>query len=185
MMARPLTLIEVSQRMNAGTDEECFALSEFLDSFYGFLRGGYVAAAQASIDAEPEPLADFVAHAHLGAVGEHLALRWGLVVPPWTNHPSRFLKSPHFTSPLEGLKALCIAESPSAFRRRMIFTEAEPLRRARFPRAPGGRALEANEIVSGQAVPNVRARATPPPCQAATMPALALAATLRTTPERG
>jgi hypothetical protein len=114
-----------------------------------------------------------------------LALRWGLTVPAWTNHPSRFLKTPFFTTPLEGLKALCIAESPSAFRRRMIFTEAEPLRRARFPRAPGGRALEANEIIAGQPVPNVRARATPQNCQAATMPALALAATLRPTPERG
>ena len=185
MMARPLTLIEVSQRMNAGTDEECFALSEFLDSFYGFLRGGYVAAAQASIDAEPEPLADPVAHAHLGAVGEHLALRWGLMVPPWTNHPSRFLKTPHFTTPLEGLKALCIAESPSAFRRRMIFTEAEPLRRARFPRAPGGRALQANEIISGQAVPSVRLRAAPQSYQPAApvTPTLALSARARTAPD--
>ncbi len=31
------------------------------------------------------------------------------------------------------MKALLIAESPVAFRRRLIFTEAEPLRRARMP----------------------------------------------------
>lgn len=29
----------------------------------------------------------------------------------------------------------CAAQSPTAFRRRLIFTEAEPLRRARMPRA--------------------------------------------------
>jgi hypothetical protein len=52
----------------------------------------------------------------------------------WTQEPSRFLHRPYFTTPIEGLKALLIAESPIAFRRRLIFTEAEPLRRARMPR---------------------------------------------------
>jgi hypothetical protein len=65
-----------------------------------------------------------------------LARRWGLTIPPWSDDPSRFLKRPYFTSPLEGLKALLIAESPLAFRRRLIFTEAEPLRRARMPLTP-------------------------------------------------
>ena len=40
---------------------------------------------------------------------------------------------PYFTTTLEGLKALLIAESPIAFRRRLIFTEAKPLHRARMP----------------------------------------------------
>jgi hypothetical protein len=66
-------------------------------------------------------------------VGEHLARRWALTIPAWTNDPSRFLRQPYFTTPLEDLKALLIAESPIAFRRRLIFTEAEPLRRARMP----------------------------------------------------
>jgi hypothetical protein len=74
-----------------------------------------------------------------GAAGEHLARRWGLVIPPWTDDPSRFLKRPHFTTPLEDLKALLIVESPIAFRRRLIFTEAEPFRRARMPRGEAGR----------------------------------------------
>ncbi len=34
----------------------------------------------------------------------------------------------------ERMKGFLLAESPSAFRRRMIFTEAEPLRRARMLR---------------------------------------------------
>ena len=47
---------------------------------------------------------------------------------------------------MDGMKAICLAESPTAFRRRLIFTEAEPLRRARLPRDANGRALEAHEI---------------------------------------
>jgi hypothetical protein len=31
---------------------------------------------------------------------------------------------------------MLLAQSPQAFRRRLIFTEAEPLRRARMPRSP-------------------------------------------------
>jgi hypothetical protein len=38
---------------------------------------------------------------------------------------------PH-TLTLEGLKALLLVERPIAFRRRLIFTEAEPLRCARM-----------------------------------------------------
>jgi hypothetical protein len=66
-----------------------------------------------------------------------LARRWNLAaVPAWTDDPSRFLHETHFTTPIESLKAMLLAQSPLAFRRRMIFTEAEPLRRARMPRAP-------------------------------------------------
>ena len=72
----------------------------------------------------------------LGAVGEHLARRWGLAVPAWTNDAKRFLHEPYFTTPIENLKAMLLVQSPLAFRRRLIFTEAEPLRRARMPRGP-------------------------------------------------
>ncbi len=83
---------------------------------------------------EPAALDDAREHALLGAAGEHLARRRKLSIPEWTNDPSRFLKRPYFTSPVEGFKAMLIAESPLAFRRRLIFTEAEPFRRARMPR---------------------------------------------------
>jgi len=85
------------------------------------------------IDEEPAPLPDPRQHAVLGAVAEHLARRWRLAIPPWSEHPSRFLHEPWFPTPLEDLKAMLLAESPLAFRRRMIFVEREPLRRARMP----------------------------------------------------
>ena len=72
----------------------------------------------------------------LGGVGEHLARRWNLTIPAWTEDSSRFLHRPYFTTTLKGLKALLLVESPIAFRRRLIFTAAEPLRRARMPTGP-------------------------------------------------
>jgi hypothetical protein len=123
-------LAEVARRRNEG-EEFALLLVEFLDTFYGALEPG---CAQALIADEPETLAQAEEHALLGGVAEHLARRWHLAIPDWVNDPSRFLRRPYFTSPLEGFKALLIAESPLAFRRRLIFTEAEPLRRARMPR---------------------------------------------------
>lgn len=131
-MNRPHTLAEVARRINAGEQEFSPAMREFLDEFYGALR---TAAAFELIAAEPEPIRDPRQHAFLGAAGEHLARRWNLPIPAWTEDRSRFLKRPYFTTPLEGLKAMLLVESPLAFRRRLIFTEAEPLRRARMPRA--------------------------------------------------
>jgi hypothetical protein len=74
--------------------------------------------------------------AYLGAMAEHLARRWGLAVPGWVDEPRRFLDRPYFVDNLQLMKPVLLRDSPIAFRRRLIFTEAEPLRRARFPR-PG------------------------------------------------
>jgi hypothetical protein len=129
-MNRPDTLAEVARRVSGG---EPFwpTLHEFLDEFYMNPE-----RRAAMIADGPSRLADARDHAMLGAVGEHLARRWGLSVPSWTDEPSRFLHQPYFTTPIENLKAMLLAQSPLAFRRRMIFTEAEPLRRARMPRQP-------------------------------------------------
>ena len=72
-----------------------------------------------------------VRDAYLAATAEHLALRFGLAVPGWTDGPVRFLARPFFAGGLESLKAILIAESPSAFRRRLIFVGADALYRPR------------------------------------------------------
>lgn len=125
---RPNTLDEVGRRRNNG-EEFSGLLREFLDQFYGALP----TRASLLIAEAPPILASQIEHAMLGAIGEHLARRWNLPIPAWTNDPSRFLRRPYFTTSLEGLKPLLLVESPIAFRRRLIFTEAEPLRRARMP----------------------------------------------------
>lgn len=133
-MKRPATLTEVARRRNDG-EEFGPLVAEFLDTFYGALKRS-AAEAAACIAIAPEPIADERQHALLGAVGEHLARRWGLAIPAWSNDSSRFLSRPYFTTELDGFKAMMLAQSPLSFRRRLIFTEAEPLRRARMPRAP-------------------------------------------------
>jgi hypothetical protein len=127
-MNRPDTLAEVARRLKAETQPCHAAMAGFLDSFYM-----QPARRQAMIDPEPELTGDEILDVTLGAMGEHLARRWGLAIPDWTEKPARFLKRPHFPTPLEDLKPLLIAQSPLAFRRRLIFVEHEPLRRARMP----------------------------------------------------
>ena len=106
------------------------AVSEFLDEFY--LSGP--AERQRMIGEEPGLTGVVFQDAYVGAVGEHLARRWGLGIPAWADDPRRFLESPHFPDYMELAKPVFLRDSPIAFRRRLIFTEAEPLRRARFPR---------------------------------------------------
>ena len=83
--------------------------------------------------AEPPRLRDERHDAWLGAMAEHLARRWNLAIPPWAADDSRDVAQPWFVTSLgPGLAPLLLVESPIAFRRRRIFTEAEPLRRARM-----------------------------------------------------
>jgi hypothetical protein len=127
-MNRPNTLAEVADRLKADKQSMHVAMAGFLDSFYTQPE-----RRQAMIDPEPQLLRDAILDATVGGVGEHLARRWNLTIPAWTEHPGRFLKQPYFPTPLEKLKPMLIAQSPLAFRRRMIFVEHEPLRRARMP----------------------------------------------------
>jgi hypothetical protein len=121
---RPATLQEVSTRALAG---EAFdpLLREFLDTFYS-AKPEKMAAAIRGAPARIGAVHD----AYLAAVAEHLALRFGLEVPRWTEGSERFLAEPFFAGGLETLKAILLAESPLAFRRRQIFVSANALSRA-------------------------------------------------------
>ncbi|MBM3523829.1 MAG: hypothetical protein FJX57_12790 [Alphaproteobacteria bacterium] len=129
---RPATLAAVCRRARAGLQPFEFALAEFLDRCY--LETDPVRR-RAMIEERPEPAETIERDAVLGAIGEHLHRRWRLPgdPPAWTDEPHRFLRLPLFPDGANATKAWLIADSPMAFRRRMIFTEAEPLRRARMP----------------------------------------------------
>ena len=129
VMQRPSTLVEVAEAARVGNQDFRIALAGFLDSFYTDPSRRQ----QRMIDAEPPLTGVQVTDAYLGAVGEHLARRWGRVIPPWTDDPRRMLDQPVFAGGIEALKAMLLVQSPLAFRRRMIFVEHEPLRRARMP----------------------------------------------------
>jgi len=131
---RPSTLAEVVAVSSDGEAEDFgMACDEFCDAFY--LDYPDKAHMQTHLNPAPPLTGDPERDAWVGAIGEHLALRWGLEVPSWTARAGHFaLRSPVFMPPSKALQSLLIAESPPVFRSRLIFTGAEPLERARFPR---------------------------------------------------
>jgi hypothetical protein len=135
---RPRTLREAAAR-GASLGRRDAMLREFLDEFYQ----APAPRRAAMLADEPALIADDDrANAYYAAVAEHLAFSHALKVPAWALDRRRFLRKPFFPAGLESLKATLIAESPSAFRRRMIFVGGDPLyrpRRASPPRSHAAR----------------------------------------------
>lgn len=115
----------IAQRVHAG--EDFFpAVRELLDEVAVLQRPDQLERAIAS---EPEPTGDPRYDAYLGALAEHLAIRHGASAPAWTRAPKRFLDRFWFPSEVKGFRAIAIAQSPAAFRRRGIFIAAGSLER--------------------------------------------------------
>ncbi|WP_066721595.1 MULTISPECIES: hypothetical protein [Hyphomicrobiales] len=128
---RPGTLKEVVRRTLTGEQKLVVALNEFLDEFYA---DPDAASRLSRISEEPALTEQPHIDAYIGAAGEHLARRWRIGLPPdWVDKKKRFLKEPWFPPGVDAEKPFLLAESPMAFRRRMLFVEAEPLRRLRMP----------------------------------------------------
>ena len=130
---RPQSLKEAVERILAG-EQERIAIAEFLDEFY--LHYGHTSELQAMINSPSTVTGRQPLDAYIGAIAEHLARRWGLTAPSWAEEECRFLDTPFFPDDLQLMKPILLRDSPIAFRRRLIFTEAEPLRRGRFPTEP-------------------------------------------------
>jgi hypothetical protein len=124
---RPKTLCEVARRVNNGEQKFDNAVLEFLDSFYAEPEHRLSA-----INNRPE-LIDALRDAYLSAVAEHLARSYGLPVPEWTEMQGNDLHQPFFAGGLEALKGTLVAESPTAFRRRLLFVSKNALSRPRQP----------------------------------------------------
>ena len=125
LAARPATIHDVSRRVAAGGQPFDMALREFLDCFY--LEPLRRAAA---IEQAPLPLTPF-RDAYLAATAEHLAETHGLAIPAWAETAGLDLQKPFFAGGLESLKALLLVQSPTAFRRRMLFVSKDALFRPR------------------------------------------------------
>ena len=121
---RPMSVAEIAERASGGTQPFDLAFREFLDSWQTLSRSERPKALA------EEPLSvGKVEDAYLAAAAEHLAAIDRIDVPEWTEAPSRFLAVPFFAGGLQSLKATLIVESPSAFRRRLIFISADALSR--------------------------------------------------------
>jgi len=78
---------------------------------------------------EPALTGDRPHDAYLAALGEHFSLRFGIARPAWVTRPERFLDRFWFRSDVPGFRAIAIAQSPAAFRRRGIFIARGALER--------------------------------------------------------
>jgi hypothetical protein len=129
---RPNTLADAVESIEAGSAQDV-ALAEFVDTFD---LAKTDQDRYASIEREPKLTGDDRLDALVGAMAEYLAKQRRLGrVPPWASDPARRLSSPWFTtsSPSDAMREYLTFSSPVEFASRNIFTEEQPLRRARGP----------------------------------------------------
>ncbi len=113
-------------RRTTGGESFDIALRELLDEL-ALLQTD--AQRERAIAEQPPSTGDTRRDAYLAALAEHVSLQRGLPRPAWTTHPDRFLDRFYFKSDVPGFRALAIAQSPAAFRRRGIFIAAGALER--------------------------------------------------------
>ena len=137
-MMRPDSIAAVATRLEESPATPLSKhLSEFLDVFYESVDDRVAMLSEEPSAAIPRPLL-----AYLSATVEHLCSLNALPPPAWVSRPQYFLESACYAETLgPKLEAILIAESPTSFRRRFIFTEVEPLRRKNGPR-PGAAAVD-------------------------------------------
>lgn len=119
------SLAHVSARIRRGEGLR-FAVREFLDEFQLLPRGDLM---ERAIRERPALTGSAPADAYLGALAEHLAATHDLERPSWAVEPGRFLDRFWFLSDVPGFRAIAIAQSPAAFRRRGIFVAEGALQR--------------------------------------------------------
>jgi hypothetical protein len=128
---QPKSLADVADVISGNPDWFNFALYQFQQAFYPERDRE---TQQAMLDPAPVPLGIAKNDAWLGAIGEHLAQRWNLKMPSWTQEAA-FMGDcvPDFWSTEPTARDIGIVETPPAFRRRLLFSSAEPLMSAKFP----------------------------------------------------
>lgn len=130
MTNRPKTLQEVAERSGS--------LAEFglhlRDWLHELRRASSRPQAAATVAAEPPSLRNRfpegrVADAWLAAYAEHLAGETSRPVPAWAFSPDRSVDEPHFPEGIDSaaLRALALASTPLAFKRRNLFTPSVEL----------------------------------------------------------
>ena len=133
LTSQPKTLAEVADIVRENSDYFVLAMCQFREAFYLATDRD---AQQVMLDPAPVPTGNTRGDAWIGAIGEHLAQRWGLEVPAWTQDPAFMGEAAPSFWPFEPVaRDIQLIETPPAFRRRLLFSHAEPLIDAKFPNA--------------------------------------------------
>lgn len=85
------------------------------------------AVLERAIAEEPQPTGHAEADTLLAGVAEHLAATRGLRCPAWALAPGRFLDRMWFVSSVPGFRAIAIAQTPIALKRRGVFWPARSM----------------------------------------------------------
>ncbi len=130
-LKRNKTVLEISRdwglAVKAGQKPPTIDLGNLLDDFRFRCQGPQ--EKMALVADLPEPTGEPETDAYLAAMVESLCREASLNPPPWTESPSTYLPRPWFAGGLESLKAILLAETPVAFRRRNLFVSANALQR--------------------------------------------------------
>lgn len=118
------SLAETSVRVAAGEDL-LPAVRDFLD------QTGRVSVAELAelVRERPQPTGSCEGDALLGGIVEHLAATRGFPCPAWAAEPDRFLERFWFVSAVPGFRAIALAQTPIALKRRGVMWPARSLER--------------------------------------------------------
>jgi len=117
-------LAETALRIAAG-EEVMLAVRDFLDQLSRITDCELAAA----IERRPELTADRRADALLAGVAEHLAATRDVPGPRWVLEPERFLDRFWFVSGVPGFRAIALAQTPIALKRRGVLWPARSMQR--------------------------------------------------------
>jgi hypothetical protein len=106
-----------------------YAIVQLLDDYSHDLARGGASVASQRFRREPLPTRSAEVDAALAALAEYLARRDNWPVPPWARKPERYSAKWWFVTPLRGMHATALQESPPSFRTRGVFITAGALSR--------------------------------------------------------
>ena len=119
-----ISLADVARRIAAGA-ETLPTVRDFLDQVAR--RSDVVLASL--IRERPELTGDVRADALLAGIAEHLSATRGLPCPSWVREDERFLDRFWFVSETPGFRAVALAQTPIALKRRGVLWPARSLER--------------------------------------------------------
>src|ERR1700722_7327818 len=107
-----------------------YAIVQLFDDYsHDLVRSGASLASQRFSREPPLPQSNEV-DAALAALAEHLAQRDSWPLPSWARKPGPYSATWWFVTPLRGMHATALQESPPSFRTRGVFITAGALSRA-------------------------------------------------------
>lgn len=106
-----------------------YCLIQLLDDYTGEAKRLGAERAARRFDEEPAPTGASEVDAGLAAITEYLARRDGWTPPRWARNPGRYSQKWWFVTPLRGMHATALQQSPPSFRTRGVFITADALSR--------------------------------------------------------